>query len=169
MDERNEAERESADEAVRRHLLELLAGRSAHLDFDAAVAGMPWRRAGERPEGAAHSVWQLVEHLRAALWDLVEFSRDPQHESPPWPEGYWPVAAAPAGEEDWEASLAAYRRHLGEMREMVADRGRDLFAPFSWGDGQTLAREAMLAADHAAYHLGQVVQVRRLIGEWPSG
>ena len=168
MDETARPEREAADGAVRRHLLDLLEGKGAHLDFESVVTGMPWRRAGERPEGLAHSVWQLVEHLRIALWDLVEFSRDPKHESPPWPEGYWPPNAAPAGEEDWEASLAAYRRHLGEMRELVADPGRDLFVRFPWGDGQTLAREAMLAADHAAYHLGQVVQVRRLLGEWRS-
>jgi len=155
------------DERVREHLLEQLAGRSAHLDFESAVAGMPWRRAGERPPGLAHSVWELVEHLRLALWDIVEFSRGP-HDSPKWPEGYWPPEAGPADEAAWNASLDAYRRHLGEMRALVEDRGNDLLAPFPWGDGQTLAREAMLVADHAGYHLGQIVQVRRLLGEWPA-
>ena len=144
----------------------MLEGKGAHVDFDGAVAGMPWQRAGEQVEGLPHSVWQLVEHLRIALWDLVEFSRGPGHESPPWPEGYWPEAAGPRDAAEWERALAAYRRHLEAMREMVEDRGRDLFAAFEWGDGQTLAREALLAADHAGYHLGQVVQVRRLLGEW---
>ena len=157
---------EAGEELVREHLLGLLAGKDAHVGFDAAVEGMPWERAGERPHGLPHSVWELVEHLRMALWDLVEFSRDPHHESPPWPEGYWPPAAGPPGEEAWQASLDSYRRHVGEMRALIEDRGKDLFEPFPWGDGQTLAREAMLAADHAGYHLGQIVQVRRLLGEW---
>ena len=152
---------------LRAHLLELLEGRSAHLDFDAAVEAMPHGALGQRPEGMGHSVWELVEHLRIALWDLVEFSRDPRHVSPEWPRGYWPQSRAPQSTEAWRASLDAYRRHLEEMKALVRDEDRDLFQALPWGDGQTLAREAMLAADHAAYHLGQIVDVRRLLGVWP--
>lgn len=151
---------------LRALLLEQLEGKGAHLDFDAAVEGMPYDEVGVRAEGLPHSVWELVEHLRIALWDLVEFSRDPDHQSPQWPAGYWPPTPGPPTEAAWEESVAAYRRHLQEMRELVADPKRDLLAPLPWGDGQTLAREALLAADHAAYHLGQVVQVRRLLGCW---
>jgi len=147
-------------------LVELLAGRSAHLDFDAALKGMPLEKAGVRPPGVEHSVWELVEHLRLAAEDIVEFSRGP-HESPPWPEGYWPAEAAPGGQAEWEASLVAYRGWVETMRGLVLDPERDLLRPFPWGDGQTLAREAMLLADHAGYHLGQIVQVRRLLACWP--
>jgi hypothetical protein len=147
-------------------LAELLDGRSAHVDFDRAVKGMPFGEVGVRPAGVEHSVWELVEHLRIAAEDIVEFSRGP-HESPPWPDGYWPAEAAPGGEDEWEASLAAYRDWVEAMREMVTNRERELLEPFEWGDGQTLAREAMLLADHAGYHLGQIVFVRRLLGCWP--
>lgn len=158
---------ETTDDPLRKLLLEQLEGRGAHLDFDGVLEGMPYDHTGVRAEGLPHTVWELVEHLRIALRDIVEFSRDPDHESPEWPDGYWPPGQGPTGEEAWEGSVAAYRRHLEEMREMVADPERDPLAPFPWGDGQTLAREALLAADHAAYHLGQVVQVRRLLDCWP--
>jgi len=149
-------------------LLEMLEGKSAHLDLSAALEGMPVGRVGERPEGVEHSVWELVEHLRRALHDLVEFSRDPDYESPPWPEGYWPDEAAPGDEAEWERAVAEYGELLEEMKAMVRDPDQDLLEPFPWGDGQNLAREAMLAVDHAGYHVGQIVQLRRLLGEWPD-
>lgn len=158
-----------SDDPLRAHLLEVLEGRGAHLDFDAALAGVPYEAVGVRPEGVPHSLWELVEHLRIALWDLVGFSRDPRHESPGWPDGYWPPAQGPESPAAWQASLDAYRRHLEEMKELVRDEDRDPFQTLPWGDGQTLAREALLAADHAAYHLGQIVDVRRLLGLWPPG
>ncbi|HEX2253866.1 MAG TPA: DinB family protein [Thermoanaerobaculia bacterium] len=154
---------------LRHAILELLEGRGAHAGFDAVVADFPPELRGVRPAGLEHSGWELLEHLRIALWDLVEFSRDPEHRSPPWPAGYWPPAAGPPDDAAWEASVEAYRRHLGEMRALVADPERDLTAPLPWGDGQTLLREALLAADHASYHLGQMVDLRRLLGDWPPG
>jgi len=156
------------DDALRRHLLKLLDGRGAHVDFDGAVADLAAELRGVRPEGLPHSAWELVEHLRIALRDLVGFSRDPGHESPEWPAGYWPESAAPPDERAWDEALAAYRRHLDEMKALVADPGRDLTAPLPWSERATLLREALLAADHAAYHVGQLVLVRRLLGAWPA-
>ena len=118
------------------------------------------------PEGAPHSAWQLLEHLRLAQSDILEFSRDPRHVSPKWPEGYWPQDPAPPNEKAWDESLAAFRRDNQALRDLVADPKSDLYTPFPWGKGQTLLREALLAADHNSYHLGQLVLVRRLLGAW---
>ena len=155
---------------LRRRLVELLEGKGAHVDFDGAVRGLSAASAGRRAAGLPHTAWQLVEHLRIALWDLVGFSRDGEHESPPWPEGYWPEDEAPPSAAAWEESVAAYRRHLREMIDLVADPERDLHAPLPWSDkGADLVREALLAASHASYHLGQLVDLRRALGDWPPG
>jgi DinB superfamily len=156
------------DSALRHHLLDLLAGHHAHLDFDAAVEDLPPELRGVRPPGLAHSPWELLEHLRLAQWDILEFSRDREHVSPPWPAGYWPEAPAPPGEEAWETSVEAFRADLAAMCERVENPASDLFTPFPWGDGQTLLREALLVADHNAYHLGQLVDARRALGAWPA-
>lgn len=152
---------------LRRRVVELLEGKGAHVDFDAAVRGLSAAAAGRRVAGLPHTAWQLVEHLRIALWDLVGFSASGEHESPPWPEGYWPAEEAPPSEAAWEESLAAYRRHLGEMIALVSDPATDLLAPLPWSDqGADLLREALLAASHASYHLGQLLDLRRALGEW---
>lgn len=155
------------DASLRRHLLELLRGGSAHMGFDAAVKDLPPELRGAKPDGQPHTPWRLVEHLRIAQWDILEFSRGPEHVSPPWPEGYWPATDGPTGDGDWEASVDAFRRDLEAMCDLVTDPASDLFAVFPWGDGQTLLREAMLVADHNAYHLGQLVTLRSLLGDWP--
>lgn len=156
------------DPALRRRLVELLEGRGAHLDFDEAVRGLSAEAAGRLAPGLPHTAWQLVEHLRIALWDLVGYSRSGEHVSPPWPEGYWPAETAPPSAAAWHESLAAYRRHRDEMIDLVADPGRDLHAPLPWSDGAAdLVREALLAAAHASYHLGQLVDLRRALGDWP--
>lgn len=157
----------SNDAILREHLLYLLDGGGAHLDFEKAVADLPVALRGVKPPGAPHTAWQLVEHLRITQWDILEFSRDPGHASPPWPEGYWPPAAAPASQEEWEASLAGFRADRKAMRERVADPASDLWTPFPHGDGQTLLREALLVADHDAYHLGQLVLLRQTLDAWP--
>src|SRR4029079_18998670 len=110
----------------------------------------------------------LLEHLRLAQWDILEFSRDPKHVSPKWPEGYWPASPEPPDAGAWEHSVATSRRDLQAMKELVADPRSDLHAPFAHGEGQTMLREALLVADHNAYHLGQMVLVRRLLGCWPK-
>jgi hypothetical protein len=157
------------DRALRDHLLYLLRGGGAHLDFERALAGLPPGLRGAQAPGLPHTPWQLLEHLRIAQWDILEFSRSGDHVSPPWPEGYWPETAAPPDEAAWDRSVAAFRRDLGEMQELVADPATDLYAKIEWGDGQTILREALLVADHNAYHLGQLVSVRQALGAWSPG
>jgi hypothetical protein len=158
----------SHDASLRQHLLGLLRGGNAHLDLDAALDGLPAGLRGTRPAGAAHSPWEVVEHLRIAQWDILEFSRDPGHVSPEWPRGYWPEGPEPPDEASWDRTVAAFRADLQAMQDLVADPGGDLFTPFAHGQGQTLLREALLVADHNAYHLGELVVVRRLLGAWPA-
>jgi hypothetical protein len=156
----------SDDKPLRDQLLALLRGGNAHAGFDATVADLAPEHRGVRPEGTPHSAWQLLEHLRIAQRDILEFSRDPQHVSPKWPDGYWPKDPAPPGETAWDESVAAFSRDNQALQDRVADPKNDLHAPLPWGDGQTLLREALLAADHNAYHLGQLILVRRLLGAW---
>ena len=156
----------SHDEALREHLLYLLRGGGAHLSFDAAVRGLPAALRGRRPRGASHTPWQILEHLRIAQWDILEFSVNPRHVSPEFPAGYWPPTAAPGSAAAWTKSVRAFRADLEAMQKLVVDPTTDLFARIPHGDGQTILREALLAADHNAYHLGELVLVRRLLGVW---
>ena len=155
-----------AEDSLRQHVLKLLRGGNAHLNFDAAVADLAPALRGARPSGAPHSPWELLEHLRLAQWDILEFSRNPKHVSPEWPQGYWPASPEPPGPKAWEQSLAAFRADLKAMERLVANPRTDLHARIPHGDGQTILREALLVADHYAYHLGQIVLVRRLLGAW---
>ncbi len=151
---------------LRQHLLYLLRGGGAHLGFDDVIADFPPHLRGQKVEGAPHTAWQLVEHLRIAQWDILEFSRSPQHVSPEFPAAYWPKTPAPPDEQAWERSLAAIRDDLEAMQKLVEDPQSDLFVRLPHGEGQTLLREALLIADHNAYHLGQLVLLRRLLGAW---
>lgn len=157
-----------SDSDLRTHLVRLLTERQAHVGFDDAVADLPADLRGFRPRAGSHTAWQLVEHLRIAQHDILEFSRDPDYVSPDWPSGYWPESEAPSSDSDWQESLSSFRRDLQEFVELIRDPANDLFLPFPWGDGQTLLREAMLIADHNAYHVGQLVLLRRLLGAWQS-
>jgi hypothetical protein len=154
--------------ALREHLLYLLRGGGAHLDFDRAVSGLPPDLRGVKPPGLPHSPWRLLEHLRIAQWDILRFCLDPRHVSPPFPEGYWPEGDTPPVDLSWNRSVEAFRADLVAMQELVADSATDLFTPLPHGQGQTILREALLVADHNAYHLGQMVVVRRLLGAWPE-
>jgi hypothetical protein len=154
------------DKALRKHLVYLLTEGGAHLDFDSAVSDMPFAMQGKVPKGGEHSPWQLLEHLRIALWDILEFSRDAKHASPKWPEGYWPKARKPPNEASWKKSAAEFRAHLKGMVALIKNDSVDLFAKIPHGEGQTVLREVLLAADHNAYHLGQLVEVRRALGAW---
>ena len=156
------------DQALREHVLYLLQGGGAHLDFEAAVADLPAELRGVGAAGAPHTPWRLVEHMRIAQWDILEFSRNPKHVSPSFPDGYWPKGDAPPNEAAWDRSLAAFRSDLKAMQELVANPSTDLFAPIPHGEGQTILREALLVADHNAYHLGQLVMLRRALGAWPA-
>jgi hypothetical protein len=154
------------DESLRQHLLSLLKGGGAHATFDAAVKDLPAELRGKRPRGGEHSPWELLEHLRIAQWDILEFSRDPGHKSPEWPGGYWPQTQAPPDEQAWEKSVRAFHRDLKAICDLVADESTDLYAKIPHGDGQTILREALLTADHNSYHIGQLVLVRQLLGAW---
>jgi hypothetical protein len=156
------------DSALRQQLVELLSSSHAHADFDAAVKDLPAELRGKRPRGAEHSPWELLEHLRIAQWDILEFSRDAKHASPPWPEGYWPASPVPGDEKAWDKSVRAFRKDRKALCDLVADPATDLYAKIPHGDGQTILREALLAADHNAYHVGQLVLVRKLLGAWKS-
>jgi uncharacterized damage-inducible protein DinB len=155
-------------DALRQHLLDLLRGRNAHADFDTVVADFPSRLRGVKPPGAPHTAWQLLEHIRLAQWDILEFSRNGKHKSPPWPEGYWPKTEAPPNAAAWNNSLRSFRADLKAMAKLVADKNTDLFAKIPHGTGQTILREALLVADHNSYHLGQMVLLRRLLGTWKA-
>lgn len=156
----------SHDAALREHLIQLLTGSHAHADFNAAIKDMPVELQGKRPKGADHSPWELLEHLRIAQWDILEFSRDAHHQSPAWPGGYWPATPVPPDEHAWEKSVRAFRRDLKALCDLVTDPATDLYAKIPHGDGQTILREALLTADHNAYHVGQLILVRRLLGAW---
>ena len=156
------------DEKLREHLVKLLEGGEAHADLEHAFSELPEAQRGVKPAGAPHSAWQLLEHFRIAQWDILEFSRNPKHVSPQFPEGYWPVSEAPPNAEAWSKSVAAVERDLAAMKKLVSSPKTELFSPIAHGNGQTILREALLLADHNAYHLGQVVLLRRLLGAWAN-
>lgn len=151
---------------LREHVLSVLKGRGAHVDLDAAIADFPAKLRGAKPKGVPYSAWELLEHIRIAQWDILEFSRNPKHVSPKWPEGYWPQKQAPPSSAAWNKSVKSVRADLQAIEDLVADKKSDLFASFPHGTGQTLLREALLVADHNAYHIGQLVLLRRLLGAW---
>lgn len=154
---------------LRAHVLELLDGGHAHVGFERAIEGWPEELQGTAAEGLPYTAWQLLEHLRIAQRDILDYSHDPDHASPPWPEGYWPPSSEPPDPAAWQASVAAFEADLDAMKALVADPERDLLAPFPWSEkGHTLLREALLLADHNAYHVGQLVALRRLLGVWFS-
>lgn len=155
--------------ALRKHLIYLLGGGGAHVDFDTAVAGLPPKLRGAKPAGLPHTPWRLLEHMRIAQWDILEFSRNAKHVSPEFPADYWPRGDAPPHGNAWKQSLEAFRKNLKEMQNLVKSPATDLLARIPHGEGQTVLREALLVADHNAYHLGELVVLRRLLGAWPGG
>ena len=155
-------------QSLRVELDRLLSGKGAHASFDEAVADFPEHLRGVRLKDAPHSAWELLEHMRIAQWDMVEFSRDAAHVSPEWPLGYWPGNTAAPTSAEWEKSVSAFRSSLQDMRKMLGSEECDLFKPLAHGKGQTLLREAMQLADHNAYHVGELVFLRRLLGAWKS-
>jgi DinB superfamily len=154
------------EQSLRKHLVELLAGGGAHARFEDAIQRLPPKLRGIKPANFPHSPWMLLEHLRLAQWDLLEFSRNAKHVSPKWPEGYWPKQEAPPNAAAWKKSIQQFRRDLKAVQSLVANPKTDLFAKIPWGDGPTILREALLVADHNAYHLAQLVDVGRLLGAW---
>ncbi len=148
---------------LRKHLADLLRMKGAHVNLEAAVADFPVALRGVKPQGAPHTAWQLLEHLRIAQEDILDFSRNPKYRDKKFPDDYWPATEAPPSEEAWDASIRQFQNDLKGMLDLVADTRLDLLAKIPHGTGQTLLREAMLVADHNAYHLGQLVFLRKML------
>jgi len=149
--------------SLRKHLDGFLRMQGAHLSLDAAVAGFPAALRGAKPAGAPHSAWELLEHMRIAQEDILDFSRNPKYQEKKFPDDYWPATEAPGSEEAWTRSVEQFQSDLNEMQALIADTGHDLLARIPHGQGQTLLREALLVADHNAYHLGQLVFLRKML------
>ena len=151
---------------VREHVIYLLKGGGAHASFEDAIKNFPAELRGKKVKGLPHTAWMLLEHMRIAQWDILDFSINPNYKAMKWPEDYWPASAAPPSPAAWNNSIKEFNKDLRAMQDLVANPKTDLFQKIPWGEGQTLLREALLIADHNAYHLGQVVDLRRLLGTW---
>lgn len=159
---------ETGTDELRKQLLTLLQGGQAHATFDDAVADFPAEHRGTVPEGLPYSAWQLLEHIRISQRDILEFSAPPTggYQPKAWPEDYWPKSAQPSSPHAWEACIAAIRKDREAFEKLILRPEADLYKPFRWGEGQNLLREALLIADHAAYHIGELILIRRLLGIW---
>lgn len=155
-------------DAVRQQLVAALAWKDAHVDFAAAVDGIPADKRGARPHGLPYSAWQLIEHLRLAQHDILDFCVNPDYKELAWPDDYWPAAPEPPDAAAWDASIRAYREDRTAVQRLAADRSIDLTATIPHGQGQTYGREVLLILDHGAYHTGELVLLRRLLGVWPT-
>ena len=154
------------DESLRNHVVELLDGGHAHATFDTVIKNIPAELRGEVPRGLPHSAWMLLEHMRLAQWDILDFSVNPKYKAMKWPVDYWPKTPAPPDAAAWEKSIKLFRDDLERMKKLVSDPKIDLFKKLAWGKGQTILREALLVANHNSHHLGQMIDVRRLLGTW---
>lgn len=159
---------ESESQAFRTQLIALLDGGQAHATFDDAVKNFPAKLRGVVPDGLPYSAWQLLEHIRIAQRDILNFSAPPTGGYHPmkWPEGYWPKESEPSSPGAWDHSISAIHADREKFKALILKPGADLFKPFLWGTGQNLLREALLIADHAAYHIGEMIVLRRLLGAW---
>ena len=149
-------------------LTNLIQKGHAHVSFNDAVNNIPFELLGKIPNGLSYSIWQIAGHIRIAQWDILDFSRNENYKEMQWPADYWPKEAAPADETAWKNCIAAINSDLNEFIDLVKDPDADIFKPFPHGSGQTLLREALLIADHNSYHTGQIIVIRRLLGNWDS-
>jgi hypothetical protein len=152
------------DQSLREHLLYVLQGGGAHITFDDVIPRFPTVLRGKQPKGVPYSAWMLLEHMRLAQWDILDFSINPKYKPMEWPRDYWPAAAAPRSAAAWNVSVKTFRKDLKAMQDLVANPKTDLHARIPWGEGQTILREAILLADHNAYHLGQLVMLGKMPG-----
>ncbi len=159
----------AGENQIRKQLVELLRGGQAHATLEDVVKNFPPKLHGVIPSGLPYSAWQVLEHIRIAQDDIVRFSmnHDGSYHSPKWPEGYWPRSASPADGKSWKHTLQQVQDDRDKMIRLVNDPANDLLAPFAWGDGQNLLREALLVADHTSHHLGELIVIRRLLGALP--
>lgn len=154
------------DEQIRQHVARLLTWEDAHAGFDAAVDGIPLSARGMTPHGLPYSPWQLLEHLRRTQHDILDFCRNPRYEELDWPADYWPDSAEPSSGAAWDESIAGFLKDRAALQQLATDPDVDLAAVIPHGTGQTYLRELLLVADHSAYHIGELVIVRRLLGIW---
>ncbi len=155
-----------ADSTLREQLLHLLRGGNAHMDFDHAVADFPIEYVNYRPPHVDYTPWHLLEHMRIAQWDILEFVRNPAHVSPPWPDGYWPSLEEQADAAKWDQTIRAFHADRGALEAMIMDPAVELTAPLPHAPNYTILREILLVADHNAYHLGEFAILRQVMGTW---
>lgn len=155
------------EKALRAHLAALLKGGQAHATFTHAVADFPIERAGEKPQNAPYSAWELLEHIRISLHDLLDFSTDSDYVDKDWPADYWPKSASPSGSEEWQESVRAVESDLKDFEALIQNPSSNLYATVPWGKNrETLLREVLIAADHTSYHVGELILLRKLMGAW---
>jgi hypothetical protein len=156
------------DTVLRQHVLNLLRGGQASMTFEDAVADFPMDRMNDRPPNVPYTPWHLLEHLRITQWDILDFVRNPNYTEMKWPDAYWPAPDATADAAAWNETLRAFRADFAAVCALVADPATDLYATIPHGDGQTILREALLVADHNAYHTGEFAILRQVMGTWPQ-
>ena len=152
------------EDVIRKQLISTLEGKGSHIPFSKAIHKFPFDLAGKKVRNLDHTAWSLIFHIGIAQRDILEFSRKPDHESPAYPKGYWPTSMKPDSPQEWKKTIQEIAADLGEMIALIRDPKNDLFAPFPWGDGQTLFREAIILAGHNSYHIGQLIDIRQLLG-----
>jgi hypothetical protein len=160
------SQRNVQNDMLREQLIKLLSWQDAHVNFDDAVANVPEEKQGVRPERLPYSLWQLLEHLRVTQRDILDFCSNPSYTAPKWPDDYWPKSISPPTTEAWQESVDAFRADRASLADLVRDPTLDLYEKIPHGEGQTYLREVLLVADHSAYHVGEFVAVRRLLGTW---
>jgi hypothetical protein len=158
----------TSEQVLREQLIQMLRSKNAHMSLESAVADFPMEAINTRAPNVPYTPWHLLEHIRIAQWDILEFVRDPKHVSPPWPKGYWPDQNVIADPSDWEKTLQSYRSDLDALEELARDPKTDLFTPIPHGDGQNILREILTVSDHNAYHTGEFAILRQVMGTWPK-
>jgi hypothetical protein len=156
----------TSDQVVREQLLALLNGGNAHMNFEQAVTDFPAEHFNTRPDNVAYTPWHILEHLRIAQWDILEFIRNPDHISPDWPKGYWPDPAEESDQNQWKETISAFLSNLGSLRSLVKDSGVDLYAPIPHAPNYTIFREILVVSDHNAYHIGEFAILRQVMSTW---
>jgi hypothetical protein len=158
----------TSDQVVREQLLALLDGGNAHMTFEQAVADFPAEHFNTKPANVTYPPWHILEHLRIAQWDILEFIRNPEHVSPSWPAGYWPDPAKTADQDQWDRTISLFLSDLQSLRDIVADPETDLYAPIPHAEDYTIFREILVVSDHTAYHIGEFAVLRQVMGTWPK-
>ncbi len=157
-----------SDQVVREQLLALLDGGNAHMTFEQAVADYPAEHFNMKPDNVTYTPWHILEHIRIAQWDILEFIRDPGHVSPQWPTGYWPHAGETAAQDQWDRTIISFLSDIGSLRDIVTDPETDLYAPIPHAPDYTIFREILVVSDHNAYHIGEFAILRQVMGTWPK-